>query len=116
MSPLTMTITDSQTPALLDLSKIFDDDERVLISLSFSFNVDPCLGHMSYFVDQVSVTLLLVNLKSSNLGMGGNFMIIVIIKFVYGGRTCVPVPNVSRVSCDLCSFSLLSGLRLNHSF
>lgn len=95
MSPLTMAITDTQTPALLDLSKVLDDDERVLIRLSFSFNVDPCLGHMSYFVDQVSVTLLLVNLKSSNLGMGGDFMIIVIIKFVYGGRTCVPVPDIS---------------------
>ena len=116
MSPLAMAITDTQTPALLDLSKVFDDDERVLIRLSFTFNVDPSLGHMRYLVDQVSVTFLLVNLKSSNLGMGGDFMIIIIIKFVYGGRTCVPVPNVSRVSCELCSFSLLSGLRLNHSF
>ena len=67
MSPLTMAITDTQTPALLHLSKVLDDDERVLIRLSFSFNVDPSLGHMSYLVDQVSVTLLLVNLKSSNL-------------------------------------------------
>lgn len=117
MTPLTVTIANSNTPAFLDWSKVLDDEEWILVRFQLLFYVDPCLWNMWDFLNDVSwlMNVKFVNFNSSclwNRSLCYHFWFIV--KFIDWRRSCVPMENVSRIPHILVSFSLLSCLGFNN--
>lgn len=119
MTPLTMTITNPNTPTFLDRSKVLDDEEWVLVRFEFTFYVNSCLGNMWDFLDDVFwfMNVQLVHFNSSDLGHRCLCCYLsLIIQFINWRRSCISMKYVSRISNYLVSFSLLSCLRFNHCF
>lgn len=119
MTPLSMAITDPNTPTFLDWSKVLDDEEWILIRLQLSLYVYPCLWNMRDFLNDVSRfgNIQFFNINSSSLrnrDLCCDFCLI--IKFIDWRRASVSMKNISRISNILVSFSLLSSLGFDYCF